>query len=247
MAQALLVFVLLTPASAGGQSLTSVSSVEQQGLAAERAWRWHDALLIYLRALERNPDQPALWVRVADIQARRLGHLDECIRALTHAAAAAPLDPAIHAKLSEAYAEAGNVAAALASIEVAVRLAPASPDYLRHHAVIATQIGQYGNARASYERVLQLGVMDAHIALGLARVSAWTGNTDRAVDMYRLYLRKKGRDREAWIELARTEAWRGNVSGALDVLEQYRARFGASAEYERERAAALASGGRPTP
>jgi tetratricopeptide (TPR) repeat protein len=241
MRQAVLVLALLMPVAAGAQTQ---ASVQQRGLAAEMAWRWHDALLIYLEALQQDPQQSSLWVRVADIQAR-LGHLDECIRALTHAASAAPRDASIHARLSEAYSEAQNAEAALAAIERAVALAPGSPDYLRRRAVLATWTGRHAIAQDSYERLLGLGVVDAEATLGLARVSAWAGNTDRAVEMYRRYLRDHDRKRSVWIELARAEAWRGNFAGSLDVLEQYRERFGASTEYEHERAAALARGGRP--
>jgi tetratricopeptide (TPR) repeat protein len=87
---------------------------------------------------------------------------------------------------------------------------------------------------------------DDHDAiLSLARVSAWGGRTDAAVDAYRRYLDVEPNAAAIWIELARTEAWRGNYSAAQENLETYRTRFGEDDVYTREVAAVLARSGRP--
>jgi tetratricopeptide (TPR) repeat protein len=81
--------------------------------------------------------------------------------------------------------------------------------------------------------------------LSLARVSAWGGRTDAAVDAYRRYLQVEPSAAGVWIELAKTEAWRGNYGAALKNLETYRTRFGEDEAYSRETAAVLARAGRP--
>lgn len=241
MKRALLVLSILVPAAAGAQT---TGEVLERGIAAETGFRWHDALIIYLHALEKEPLQASLWIRVADIQAH-LGHLEECVRALTHAAAISPGDASIHVRLAEAYAEAGKPNAALEAIEHALALVPSSVDYLRRRATLAAWVGAYGRAQDSYRRLIRLAPDDDEAMLGLARVSAWSGDTDGAVARYRDYLQAHGEARDVWIELARAEAWRGNFAGSMRVLEQYRERFGESSDYSRERAGVLARGGRP--
>jgi tetratricopeptide (TPR) repeat protein len=78
-----------------------------------------------------------------------------------------------------------------------------------------------------------------------ARVSAWAGDTDEAVNGYERYLHAKPDAADVWLELARAESWRGNYAAARRALDTYRDKFGASADYSRALAAVLASGGRP--
>jgi tetratricopeptide (TPR) repeat protein len=236
-----LIISLLVPLAAGAQA---PSGVMDRGVRAEAEGRWDDALNLYRAELQRDPRQPDLWVRVADIDAR-LGRRDDCINALTRAAAVAPTSASIHVRLSEAHAEAGHVDAAFLAIERAVALAPRSSDYLRRRGALAAWAGDYGRAKDSYRRLVQLVPEDADALLGLARTSGWAGDTDSSVAAYRKYLRLRPEVRDAWIELARAESWRGNYAEALDVLGEFRRRFGDSPEYVRERIAVLARGGRP--
>lgn len=220
------------------------SQVLTRGMAAESAARWDEALVIYLGELEERPQQPQLWVRVADIQAR-LGQPAEALSALEQAAAMAPSEAPIQHRLSQAYAAAGKSRQALESSERALALAPDSLDYLEAHATLATWAGKHARAEESYRRLIHLLPTDTGLPLGLARVSAWAGDTDEAARAYRRYLQAHPGAAEVWLELAKTESWRGNFSGAIDVLERYRGPFGATPDYSRELAAALARGGRP--
>lgn len=168
------------------------------------------------------------------------------IAALQRAVEASPSDPAAYVRLSQAYASANHPEAALSAIEGALALAPDVPEHLRAKATLATWAGKYDAAREAYLRLRRLGADDPDVCLGLARVSAWAGETDEAVEAYRRYLAVHPEAAGVWLELARTESWRGNYAAALDALDDYRGRFGATPEYNRERADVLARGGRPT-
>lgn len=218
--------------------------IPDAGLAAEGAGRWADALDIYRAELQRNPALSALWLRVADIEAR-LGRPQESIAALERASAGAQGDAPIFYRLSQAYAAAGRATAALRAVEAALVIQPESEDYLRAHATLATWAGDYGAAEATYRKLRQRHPADSALTLALARVSVWAGNTDAATTLYREYLVGSAAAADVWLELARAEAWRGNFAGALEVLRQYGVRFGTTDAYSRELAATLARGGRP--
>ena len=238
-----LALALVIVASVAGAAAAQ-PSVPAAGLAAEGEGRWPDALRIYRAETERKPESAALWVRIADIEAR-LERADLAIEALQRAAAAAPGDAALPFRLSQAYAARGHATAALRAVEGALALQPRSPEYLRAHATLATWAGEYQAAASSYRTLRTLAPADQTLALALARVSAWSGASDAAATAYREYLSAAPADREAWLELARTEIWRGNVRLAIDALDEYAARFGADAAYARERVYVLARGGRP--
>jgi tetratricopeptide (TPR) repeat protein len=225
-------------------SAAAQSAIPERGLAAEGEGRWADALQMYQSALERNPSDAQLWIRVADIETR-LGHAAEAIWALEHAAQADPSAAPVLARLSRAYAEANHAAPALHAIEAALAIEPANDDYLRAHAQLATWAGDYRGAEKTYEKLRERFPQDSDLLLALARVRVWRGSTDAAVASYREYVAQPGAVNDAWLELARAESWRGNFAAALDCLARYRRSAGETPAYSRELAATLARGGRP--
>jgi len=237
----LLALVLLT----GARPALTQGLVPEAGLAAEMAGRWEDALRVYREALERDPKRADLWVRIADIEARR-GRVTSSVHALERAVEAAPGNPQLYERLSQAYASGGSAAAALSAIEGALHLEPRTVEYLEARATLATWLGDYGRAQESYRRLLDARPGDPDVSLRLARVSAWAGDTDEAARAYRRYLDAHPDSAEVWLELTRAESWRGNYAAALDVLGTYRARFGAPSDYARELADVTARADRPT-
>ena len=219
-------------------------AIPTDGLAAEGAGNWTTALTTYRAALADEPHNAALWVRVADIEAR-LGNVEQSATALQHAVDASPQDVVLHQRLSQAHAMLDRPWAALEAIEHAVRLSPESEELLRARGTLATWAGDYNRAQDSYRRLERLSPGDRDLVLNLARVSAWGGHTDAAVAAYRRYLANHSDAAAIWLELARTESWRGNYGAALECLDKYRARFREHEKYARERAAILARAGRP--
>ena len=227
----------LGPSAAQAQS-------RDAALAAEAENRWDDAIRLHQSALQADPGRADLWIRIADIEARR-GRVAECIAALQQAAAVAPGTASIYFRLSQAYSTAQQPSAALKAVEGALALEPKSPEYLRARAVLATWLADYGRAQQSYRQLAALLPGDAEIALAYARVSAWGGDTDEAVTQYERYLKTHPEAADAWIELAKAESWRGNYGAAVRALDAYRARFGVTTVYAQTYAAVMAGSGRP--
>ena len=238
------VCLLIAAVGLAPATLVAQPPVPEAALAAESTARWDDAVAAYRTILEREPARADLWVRIADIEARR-GDLNACIGALRQAVTHQPSAPALYARLSQAYATGGWGVQALRAIETALALKPADPTFLRARATLATWTGEYRTAEETYRTLSTLEPGDVELALLHARVSAWAGDTDEAVREYLRYLAGKPTDAAAWLELSRAERWRGNYRGALVALDAYEVRFGTNASFEAEMAAVLASAGRP--
>jgi tetratricopeptide (TPR) repeat protein len=217
---------------------------ESAAMRAEAATQWDEAVRLYRAVLTSAPDRSELWVRIADIEARR-GDLAACVSALEQGVAAAPGSPALYARLSQAYATAGSGAAALHAIDGALALDSKNPDYLRARATLATWVGDYRGAQASYRLLASQYPHDPGITLAFARVSSWAGDTDQGARQFKRYLEADSADPEVWLELAKTELWRGNYAAAMQALERYRGRLGTTDKYLAQVAAVLANGGQP--
>jgi cytochrome c-type biogenesis protein CcmH/NrfG len=231
------VFVSMCAAAAAAQT-------PDAALKAEAESRWDDAIRLHQAAIQADASRADLWVRIADIEARR-GNLNACVDALNKAAAAAPGDASIYHRLSQAYSKLNQPLPALKAVEGALALQPKSAEYLRARAILATWLADYDRARQSYRELSALDPDDVDMALAYARVSAWSGDTDEAVAQYERYLHKHPQLAEGWIELARAESWRGNYAAALRALARYRAGFGETAEYSQTYAAVMTGAGRP--
>lgn len=213
-------------------------------LAAEADGRWDDAIRIHRSAIALDSRRADLWIRIADIEARR-GNLSGCIDALQQAADAAPANASIYFRLSQAYSTAGHPTAALKAIEGALMIEPDAAAYLRAHAVLSTWLNDYQAAQHSYRRLAILEPDHADTILSLARVSSWAGDTDEAAAQYKKYLGIDADNEQAWIELARVESWRGNYGAAVQALTRYRQKFGDTAAYAAAYAQVMAAAGRP--
>lgn len=234
--------------AAGLLLLLSTNAVAQpgisdDGLAAEASGRWAEAITIYREALRADPKRSDLWVRVSDIEAF-LGNVSESISALVEATEADPTNAALHQRLSQAHAANGAAEEAVAAIGVARDLAPDNLEYLRGTATLTTWVGEYAAAADALRRIDELEPHDEN-TLRLARVSAWAGETDDAVDAYRRYLSTHTEEADVWIELAVAEYWRGNYGASHGALQTYGERFGSTAEQQQELAAVFAQAGKP--
>ena len=219
-------------------------SLPVAGLVAEEAGRWTEALDIYQALLKSDAGRADIWARVSDIEAH-LGHTDASVAALVQATRATPDDATLHQKLSQAYAADGEATAALQAIEAAFALDLTNLDYVRARAVLATWAGEYHLAADSYRRIDGVEP-DPETTLWLARVGAWSGDTDEAVEHYRRYLSSGDDEADVWVELATAERWRGNYGASYDALEAYRAQYGETREYRQQLASVFAEGGKPS-
>jgi len=208
----------------------AAEEVPGAGLKAEGEGRWREAIGVYQRALKQNPAQVALWLRIADIQAK-LGNSHEAAKALQKARRYAPRNASIHFRYSQALAVVEDKKAALAAINRAVELAPKNIDYLRNRAELANWNNEYAIALDSYRRILALKPKDAEASLSLARVNSWMGDKTAAAKAYAAYDRLRPDDSEALMEYIEVEAELGNATAALKLGDVYRQRFGESQDY----------------
>ena len=206
------------------------AAVPDAGLKAEVEGRWQEAIVIYQRALKKNPAQAALWLRIADIQAS-LGNSRAAAEALQKAQRYAPRNASISFRSSQALAAVEDKQAALAAINQAVKLEPRNIEYLRNRAELANWNEDYATARDSYQRILALKPGDPEAHLWLARVNSWMGDKNASAKAYAAYDRLRPDDREALMEYIEVESERGNASAALKLGEVYRKRFGESQDY----------------
>ncbi len=210
--------------------LCAGAAVPGAGLKAEGEQRWDDAVKIYRQALQENPRQVELWLRIADIQAH-LGNQSAVLEALSQAARYAPRNADVAYRLSQAHAQANNPPQAMEAINRAVELSPRNVEYLQARGNIANWNSDYPTAQDSYRRILALQPNNHEARLLLARSSMWAGDFDTAATAYKAYLRARPDDRDATLEAMEAEAERGNYDGALSYGERYRQRFGESFEY----------------
>ncbi len=221
------------------------ADVPREGLSAEMAGRWEEALEVYNDVLAGDPGNVELWLRVSDIQAS-LGLPAEAAEALAVAATLSPTNPRIHFRASQAYSMSNQPELALEAVGHAIELEPENVTYLETQAQLANWAGLSDVAAMTYERMLKISPEEDSILLNYARSSAWSGHTDTAAEAYKEYLDGHPEAEEVYIEHVKVESWRGNYAASISILGQYRDNFGESKEYRREKARILAWAGRPT-
>ncbi|WP_124949683.1 tetratricopeptide repeat protein [Sulfuriferula thiophila] len=204
----------------------SAEQIPEAGIAAEGKGQWTEAVKIYQQSLKNNPNQPHLWQRIADIQAR-LGDLGASAAALNEATRYAPADAGLYAKLSEVHAAAKNPKAALAAIDQAVALEPKNLKYLQARASLASWAQDYAKSADSYSRILALAPDSPDAVLGMARTQVWQGNLEQAAANYKRYVDGHPADQAALKEYINVETRRKQYESALDLLNTSRQRFGA--------------------
>ena len=80
--------------------------------------------------------------------------------------------------------------------------------------------GDYGAAKAIYERLLNKNPKDIEAAIGLATVTAWSGDYDKARQLYERILKKQPDNKVALLGLGRVLSWQQEYSQSLKTLEQ---------------------------
>lgn len=216
------------------------------GVEAEKAGQWQEALKIYRAVVEKEPSRVDIWLRIADIE-WSLGRTLEAIEALERAVQLSPGDHHLHFRLSQAYSVSNQPKKALAAIEKAVELAPDNVEYLRAMGQLANWNGRSELAVIAYKKLLAI-TPGGDIALrNLAESEMWSGDLDSAVKDFKAYTWKHPEDKEAWIEYSEAEGWRGDYHAGLVLLDKYRTLFGETVEYKKTKARLLAWAHRPTP
>ena len=147
-----------------------------RGVAYERAGDWPRAEADLERALQFQPDQPAVLNYLGYSWIDKGSHLDEALRMIQRAVALRPEDGYIVDSLGWAFYRLGNYAQATLQLEHAVELRPDDPTINDHLGDAYWQSGRRGEARSQWRRALQFGpetdemrTIEAKLDRGLVR------------------------------------------------------------------------------
>lgn len=157
-------------------------------------------------------------------EALRAGDPRQAAVLLEQARRAFPRDAEVHVLLGRAYAEAGDLDAALAAYDEAIQLNDQRPDAWRGRADALADYGRFEEAARAYDRVLALDGSDTESLLALGRVRYAAGNTREAVAALHAVLRRDDKKHAAAASatLAEIEAAQQNFQAAeqrlLDAL-----------------------------
>ena len=133
-----------------------------------RAGRLAEAGRAFRRALELNPDRPALRQNYGKLL-RDMGRLDESEKELRLALAQTDaVDVRTRASLAQTLALVGKTAEAEALVAAALRIEPNDPDALLARARVKTALGKNQEALDSFRAAASGGDPDARIELALA-------------------------------------------------------------------------------
>lgn len=130
------------------------------------------------------------------------GDLAEAVRLLGEAVADAPGEALYHAYYARALWQSGARDQALREHDAAVRLNPASVDYLAERAASYMALGRSDDAALDYSRVLDAHPDNVPALRGLARLKQEGGDEAGAVSLLQRALRVRGTDPEIVQELA---------------------------------------------
>ncbi len=215
-----------------------------QALTAEGENRWQDALRIYYRMLEAEPDQADIWLRVSDIHTT-LKETPAALKARTEAAKRRPDDAQLHYSLALEYSANNQPQEALVAVKQALLVDPNNASYLRLQAQLAEWTDDSDLVRETYQTILRNDPGNRMAMLGMARMQSRTGDLDKAVRSYEKYLEKYPDDADALLIYAETEIYRGDYVHADELLQRYQSTKGETPAYQTARANFHARAGRP--
>lgn len=195
---------------------------------------------------QRFGESMEYWLHMADIEALA-GDDRASAEAVRQATRFAQNDANLFYRLSQTYPELKDVKNASAAIERAVQLEPKNLEFLRARADLAAWGSDYATALDSYDRILTIAPDDPGAILGIARIRAWKGDTNKSAKYYKAYLAKYPQVQVVWIEYIEVEAERGDYALAMELLEKYRQQYGETTPYLKQKARVLAWAERPTP
>ena len=212
----LLVTVLLFSASP-----LFAEDIPPDGLLAESENRYQDAISIYEKALEQNPQRVDLLLQIAEIH-NVMENPQAMVKALEQAAELVPNDPEMFFKLSQGYSWLEQPKKALASINKAMELKPDFVPYHKEKAKLAVWLGEYDLAIENFAVVLETNPDDEESRLAFAKAQSWKGDYDGSAKNFEKYLEGNPQNLTAWREYSQVQAQRGEYASALEAEKRYR-------------------------
>ncbi|MEH3124175.1 MAG: putative 2OG-Fe(II) oxygenase [Sphingomonas phyllosphaerae] len=204
---------------------TTAATLAPQVSRATATWREGETIAALTAALDRTPEDAALWQLLAAAQRSAQDHA-AALAAARRAAALAPDDALIAHTLARVTLEAGAPAVAL--FDRALALAPLDAGVMLGRAAALVADGQADTAITFLADVLRQhpGWYDGHATL--ARLRWQAGDRQHYAAGYATALATRPRDGLLWRDHAATVARAGQTAAARRIVAQARAAVGAS-------------------
>ena len=171
---------IIALALTGGDSPSDWRFYYVRGIAYERAKEWPKAEADFLKALELNPDQPAVLNYLGYSWIDQDMHLEEALEMIEKAVEAQPQDGYIVDSLGWAFYKLGRIDEAVKTLEQAVLLRPNDAEINDHLGDAYWKVGRFNEARFQWQRALAMKPEADQVARIKAKLEA--GLVENAVD-----------------------------------------------------------------
>jgi len=202
----------------------AAAKVPQDGLKAEMAEQWNEAISIYKKTIIKEPGRVDLYIRLADIYSKTK-RFDKAADALNHAIALEPKRADLYARLASVYAVLNQPKKALLMWDKALRLKPHSVSYLVAHAKVANWLQKPDVAVKDLKKAVLLDPANENLVLLLSKSLEWANEDVGAIPFYKKYLKNNPKNLKIWLILAQLQKQNGNVEAANNSLKTAYAYF----------------------
>ncbi|MEL6435729.1 MAG: tetratricopeptide repeat protein [Pseudomonadota bacterium] len=218
LAGAAIVVLLSGCASVDRRSTASVASANKP-IEQMTAVELQTALPNYQRLYERNPDDKSTAMAFASVL-RMNGRNDQALAVMRKAAIQHPEDRVVLAAYGKALASAGDFTAALDAIQRAQD--PTQPDWrlMSAEGAIYDQTGRSQQARARYQRALQLRPNEPSVLSNLAMSHILEGDLPTAETYLRTAVDQPGADSRVRQNLAMVVGLQGRFQEARSIAQR---------------------------
>ncbi len=193
---------------------TQTASIDQ-ALAAEESQDWDTALQIYKNNLAKNPNQPELLKRMADINSHLERHPD-VVAALLDAIQQQPKNAALYADLAKAYTELKKPNDALFAMNMAAQLDPKNKDYSYRLALMTGPV----SAGKSEAKNVEPATSPTQTALDAGYAAEMKKEWCRALEIYKNELARKPDQPAIWQKIGDIENELKNYARAIAAYQQ---------------------------
>ena len=200
------------------------AGVPQDGLKAEMAGKWNEAISIYEKIIIKKPQETDLYIRLSDIYSKEK-QFNKAADVLNRAIAVQPKRTDLYARLASVYAVLNQPQKALAMWDKALELEPNNVSYLVAHARIANWLKKPDLATVDLKKAVSLDPANEDLILMFSQSLEWANKDVDAIPFYKKYLKNNPDNLKIWLILAELQKLSGDLSGANISLKTASAHF----------------------
>jgi tetratricopeptide (TPR) repeat protein len=195
-----------------------MSSLLDEGLRHHNAGDLEKAEQIYLDAVAANSSDAQALKLLAVLQAER-GLFDDAVSYAEAAVNLLPDDGECAHLFGRIRIERGEFKAAVPVLRQATQKSASNPAVWADFGLCLERTSAWIEAKAAFEKVLEVEAHHRAAIHGLARVAHALGDVDLAEKTFKRATDMDADDAEAWVGLAKVEQHRGNLEAALKHAE----------------------------